>query len=293
MKGILLGIAAALTVVIIGAAAYAITKTRAPGSDVDLVVSTSDVVGVPFGSTVVDTRNALRRYLQASEMTEWAPAPHLEACGFSHEQLIIWDDFEATFARSSSTDPGVLVAATSFRPDVGSPSGVAVGLTIDEVQRLGGFLAYPDGPVEGEGVEFAALEPLGVNIIQIAQFDAGIVDAVVTGIPCVVGLDPPYIPTITTTTSTTTTSTTTTTRPTTTTTRATTTTRRTTTTRPATPEWEVGWCVMITGTLARPVDCSSLSADYAILAVVAVATRCPSDTEYTVDLDDGSVVCIG
>jgi len=293
MKGILLGIAAALAVVVIGAAAYAITETREPRSDAELVVSTSDVVGVSFGSTVVDTRDGLRPHLQASETTEWAPAPHLEACGFSHEQVLVWDDFEATFARSSSRDLGILVAATSFRPDVGSPSGVAVGHTIEEVQRLGGFLAYPDGPVEGVGVEFAAIATLGVDIIQIAQFDAGVVDAIVTGIPCVVGLEPPSIPSITTTTSTTT-STTTTTRPTTTTTRATTTTRRTTTTtRPVFPEWEVGWCVADLGAFVEPVDCSSPRADYTIFAVVSTETRCPPEAEYYTDLEDGSVACFG
>lgn len=294
MKGIFLGSVAALVVVLVAAAGYTIAEARGPGSDAEGILSTIGVAGVPYGSTVDDTRQGLRPYLRAGQESDWTEAPHLEACGFSQEQLVVWDRFEATFARESPTELGVLVAATSFRSDIGTPSGVNVGLTIDDVQQLGGFLAYVEGPMIGEGVELAAIAPISVDILQIAQFEDGVVEAIVTGIPCVLGLEPPVIPNITTTTSTTTTSTTTTTRPPTTTTRATTTTTRaTTTTRLPQPEWEVGWCVEIVGDRAQLVDCTSQRADYAIIAVVSSEDRCPTRMVYWVDLDDGTVACLG
>ena len=274
MKGIILGSAAALVVVLVTAAGFAITKLNGPASGSERVLSVSDVAGVPYGSTANDTRQGLRQLLQSSQTADWVEAPHLGACGFSQEQLIVWDRFEATFARKSPDEMGILVAVMSSRSDIAATSGVTVGQTIDEVQQLGGFLAYVDGPIIGDGVEFAAVAPIGVDIIQIAQFDTGVVDAIVTGIPCVVGLEPPSIPNITTTTSTTTTST-------------------TTTTRPATPEWEVGWCVADRGAFVEPVDCSSPRADYRILAVVSTESRCPQTAEYYTDLDDGSVACFG
>lgn len=295
MKGIILGSTAALVVVLMAAGGYAVAQMNGPSSDAEWIVSTNGVVGVPYGATDNDTRQGLRPHLRAGRATDWAEAPHLEACGFSQEQLIAWDQFEATFARNSSSESGILVAATSFRSDIAAPSGVTVGQTIDEVQQLGGFLAYVDGPITGEGIELAAIAPIGVDIVQLAQFDDGVVEAIVTGIPCIFGVEPPTIPNITTTTSTTSTSTTTTTRPTTTTTRATTTTRRTTTTttQPASPKWEVGWCVAEFGQFVEPVDCLSPQADYRILAVVATASRCPQTAQYYTELDDGSVVCFG
>ncbi|MEX2422937.1 MAG: hypothetical protein WD990_03065 [Acidimicrobiia bacterium] len=295
MKDIILGSAAALAVALMAAGGYAVAQMNGPGSDAEWTVSTNAVVGVPYGATDSDTRQGLRPHLQAGQATDWAEAPHLEACGFSQELLIAWDQFEATFARNSSSESGILVAASSFRSDIAAPSGVTVGQTIDEVQQLGGFLAYVDGPITGEGTETAAIAPIGVDIVQLAQFEDGVVDAIFTGIPCIFGVEPPTIPNITTTTSTTSTSTTiTTTRPTTTTTRAPTTTRRTTTTtRPVFPEWEVGWCVAELAGLVEPVDCASPRADYRIFAVVNTQSRCPQATEYYVDLDDGTVACFG
>ncbi|NND02728.1 MAG: hypothetical protein HKN91_08075 [Acidimicrobiia bacterium] len=64
------------------------------------------------------------------------------------------------------------------------------------------------------------------------------------------------------------------------------------TTLPASLGWTEGACLEFMGSMAAPVPCTSGSADGVIVGIRSDELLCPSNAQYTVDLEFGQIACI-